>query len=288
MDKLGDLLEALENRLRSRVVGSILIAFLFLNWKSIYFVIFGDVPAVEKFSFVDAHSSSLRTIILPLALGVIASIVLPWVNYLSIKLAAFPEILQRKVRNDSLHQDLIDKLEYETKLEEVKARRRSAVIESAQAGQAAKSIADPEVRDRVEAEFKGIEDITEIPDAIIDEDNVDEDLIDGLTLEQIQSEAFRLGVEINELRELIAEGESQLIALMAEEKSEEERYIRLKNDHDDEDGLKMKLYRAEQMEIFKQRKDDLESSIDYFSQPLKNKVSVLEELEATLSRRYGL
>lgn len=154
MDGLKEILAAFEARVKSKVMGSVILAFIATNWKAIFYVIFEKTNSVTKFQYFDANTTIWTLLFIPLGVGVFLAATLPWVNFLGMKLTSFPDRKQRELKNNSQHLDVIDKLEYETKLQEIKARKQRAIVESAKADEDAKAIVDPEVREQVRQEFE--------------------------------------------------------------------------------------------------------------------------------------
>jgi len=154
MDGIKEILSALETRLRSKLLGSIIIAFILINWKVIFFVIFEQVGAKEKFSFFDDNTSPLSLYLFPVVAGTVFALVMPWVSYLVMFISFSPERKKRELRNNSEHQNLLNKWELNIQLKEFQQREDRIILDRAKMKEDIKKIDDPVVRKDVTEEIE--------------------------------------------------------------------------------------------------------------------------------------
>lgn len=154
MDGFKELIGVLESRLKSRVIGSIIIAFIATNWKVIFFVLFEKVTAAEKFKYFDEHTTPISLFLIPIIAGALFSIIVPWVSYLGMKINSLPEQKQRELRHNATHLDAVSKLKYEEVRNKMQANKEVALIESAKRDSEIKKIEDIDVRNSLEGKIK--------------------------------------------------------------------------------------------------------------------------------------
>ncbi|MCW9042714.1 MAG: type IV secretion system protein [Pseudopelagicola sp.] len=80
MEYLKELYEAWGARVKSNVLGSTIVAFIFVNWKALFFIAFADVRVVTKFNYFDANTSLVTLALLPVLIGFTLSLGLPFIN----------------------------------------------------------------------------------------------------------------------------------------------------------------------------------------------------------------
>ena len=164
METFKEMIAAISNRIKSRVVSSILLSFIAINWKVIFFVLFEPVGSEVKFTYFDANTSPKTLYWLPIAFGCIFAVIAPWLTVMGQLLSYPADKLRKKILNNANHDDLVDKLDYEVKLREYKANKEQALIDEAKRDEVVKSISDPEIRAKLEQQ---IEEEREVEDDLI-------------------------------------------------------------------------------------------------------------------------
>ena len=95
MSTLNEILETFQNRLKSPIVGSIIISFLGWNWKAVLVVIFEtNLSMVQRFEYFDKYTS-FSDYLGPIALGMGFALLLPFINYGAAKIVQEPIQKQR-------------------------------------------------------------------------------------------------------------------------------------------------------------------------------------------------
>ena len=90
MDFLKEYVDGLLTRIRSPIIASISISFALFNWKAIYFLLFAEVPALERLAYVEKHTSSLTAIVAPIFLGIVIALIIPYINWFSARAISIP------------------------------------------------------------------------------------------------------------------------------------------------------------------------------------------------------
>ncbi|WP_417266879.1 hypothetical protein [Celeribacter baekdonensis] len=90
MEFLKELFDEGRARVKSNVFASVVFAFVVVNWKSIYFVVFADATAIEKFEFFDGNTCVLSLYVWPPLIGAVLAIGMPFINNIAHWLVSKP------------------------------------------------------------------------------------------------------------------------------------------------------------------------------------------------------
>lgn len=160
MDFLKDAFDALSQRIRSPFFGSVFLAFVLLNWKPIWYLIFANTSVAQKFLFFDNNTTNWTIYGLPLILGALLSIAWPWLRLLGAWIAVAPTMKLRNMQSDASIDARIHRLQKLAEEENAKEKWQSEVenakIEAAkrlrEANEVSAVTADEIIEDRAEAE----------------------------------------------------------------------------------------------------------------------------------------
>lgn len=149
MEVIKDAFDAFSERIRSPFVGSVVIALLLWNWKLVWYLLFADVPVVDKLAFVESQS---RDLVLPFVtisnwslygvpfiVGIGAAIAMPWVRYVGAEIAKLPNGKLKALQADEARSRRIAQIEGSIAEERAKSALRVAQLEMAQAEEQAKN-----------------------------------------------------------------------------------------------------------------------------------------------------
>lgn len=85
MDAIKDISTAFLQRIKSPIFGSIILAFVVINWKPIFYVIFSNKNVEGRFIYWDkywaADTYCMHAIFGPLIVGIVYSLLSPWVSF---------------------------------------------------------------------------------------------------------------------------------------------------------------------------------------------------------------
>ncbi len=123
---LKDGAEAFSQRLRSPIIGSIILAVLLLNWKALLYLVFADQPVAVKFHFFDMNTTAWTLYILPVAIGVTYAFAVPWVRLAGAWVAKTPTDRLRKLQSDTALDQKIYRSKKEAELEKAEADAEAA------------------------------------------------------------------------------------------------------------------------------------------------------------------
>lgn len=122
LDYFKDVISASGARVRSPMLGSILLVFVLLNWKEFFYIFFAETSAQVRLSYFDANTSYSSLILFPLIGGIALSILYPWLNLVSEHLAKKPIRSLKRLQGEENHLREIYLLENAAKLQEAQAK----------------------------------------------------------------------------------------------------------------------------------------------------------------------
>ncbi len=152
LDLFRDIYDSISQRLRSPFWGYILVSFIFLNWKPLYFLFFADVSVLEKFSYFDETASYASLFALPVLLGVAVALLAPYVSNFGSWWAQEPTAKRRLREIDLAHQLASKKGELLAERDKQRHIVERALLEGAQLDQEAKSL-DDDVREELQSKI---------------------------------------------------------------------------------------------------------------------------------------
>ncbi len=154
LENFKELFDTIGSRLKSRILGSIIIALILTNWKSLFFLFFDSAPTLEKFTFVETQFSVFWSLILPIIIGFFVGILSPWLTYWGALLAEEPSTRRRLIQLKSDQAVLERKQTLEAKLAELSDDQEQRLIERAKRYQDIETqIDDPELVNRLRSEL---------------------------------------------------------------------------------------------------------------------------------------
>lgn len=151
-DFFKQIFSAFSQRIKSPILGYILIAFLILNWKSIFLMVFSDSPILFRFMYVEFNANIWTSYILPVLFGVGAALIGPWVALWAATWTEKPvtkkKFLELKAANKLKTEEL--------RLAEVKNEEVDSEIQRTLQDIQAKQINDVEARKALEGKIDSI------------------------------------------------------------------------------------------------------------------------------------
>lgn len=146
MEFIKDIYEAWGARIKSNVFGSVAIAFILVNWKVLYFLSFADVPVEMKFNYFDANTNWISIYLLPILIGVILALGLPFINDLAHGVVSKPISRVRSRDDEYAHERLKKKNEWEAE----RNRSLELLVEKAEIEERAENIKDEDRREEIQ------------------------------------------------------------------------------------------------------------------------------------------
>lgn len=165
MDGLKELVEAFSARIKSPIIGSIALAFVIVNWRPLFFLLFSGESADSKFLFFSCNTTGYSLYLYPVIAGLIFALILPWVNFLGAKAVEAPITRHRNMQLDATHAEVEKKTRQAIDLETANAEYRRVLLESAKVEQDIKDAKiDDDVRGQLEGKFVESKDMERLTD----------------------------------------------------------------------------------------------------------------------------
>ena len=103
VDFLANLWNAWQQRIRAPFIGSIALSFIAINWKPIWYLLFANATARDKFHFFDNNTSLFSLIFIPVILGIFLALISPWLRLVGTWWTQVPASTMKKIQADSEH-----------------------------------------------------------------------------------------------------------------------------------------------------------------------------------------
>jgi hypothetical protein len=164
------IVDAWGDRLRSPVLGSILIFFVATNWQSLFYLFFADKPVRARLLYFDANTDGWSLYGIPVIGGVFLAIAVPWISLAGAFLAKFPRAILHSVQSSEAQKRRV--LDYELKAKEEEARgafdeaRERRKIDAAKRLDEAEDMS-AELKSEIESDRKAHDTVPQLSDAAI-------------------------------------------------------------------------------------------------------------------------
>jgi hypothetical protein len=149
--------DAWGDRLRSPVLGSVLIFFVATNWQSLFYLFFADKPVRARLLYFDANTDGWSLYGIPVIGGVVLAITIPWITVVGAELAKFPQARLHGVQSSEAHKRRIIEFRLKAVEEDAKAAFEEAkerrTIEAAKRLNEAESVSE-QLKTEIETERK--------------------------------------------------------------------------------------------------------------------------------------
>ena len=158
---MKEFFEAIGQRIRSPFWGYVALAFLAVNWKSIYIIVFADEDPYHKFKFFDANTSIYTLYVVPLSLGLGATLLAPYIANWASWWASKP-VNSRRIRDvDAAHKVLQVKNKFTVEREREKALIEQSLIDKAIRDEQVSRIENDEIKETLDDALTEFRDISE-------------------------------------------------------------------------------------------------------------------------------
>lgn len=151
---MKEILEAIESRVKSPLLGYFTLAFIAVNWKAIFYLLVEDKGAIDRISYFESNTNLFSLLVIPAIAAGIFSIIYPWINYFFLYLCIKPTELRNGLQARSEHNLLIVK----QNLEEIRSAMLSSaereLIERAKRDEELNEIEDQEIKEKLKSEIE--------------------------------------------------------------------------------------------------------------------------------------
>ena len=162
-DWFKEILSAADSRIRSPIIGSVILFFAVFNWRPIFYLLFSEQSVAIRLRFFEMNTNWYNLYLWPGIVGILAAVIAPWIKLIGAFLVANPV---RRLRNMQQDEDLKRRIylmnqsteeeDATSKLEEAKERRK---IEAAKRLEEVSKISNLDTRRKLEGDIRDIRDI---------------------------------------------------------------------------------------------------------------------------------
>lgn len=214
MEFFKEIYDAWGARVKSRVFGSIIVAFTLINWKVLFFLAFDDAKTTEKFTYFDTYTNVFTLYIWPIFLGGFIGLVLPFVNNWTHWFVSKPVSAMRSRDDEYAHERLKKKNEWLVERNRAQELLERQIIDEAKRDEEVAEIADPVRRAEVEEEIGRSRSIEQLKPAVLSEVNLNNAELDESLLEIAPLQAIAISEDAENLLRKIATGPSGRFRLL--------------------------------------------------------------------------
>ncbi|MEH6523164.1 hypothetical protein [Sulfitobacter sp.] len=125
-EHLKQIAEAWGDRIRSPILGSILIFFTLTNWQTLYYLFFADKPVRSRLLYFDANTDNLSLYFWPIVGGVSLAVLVPWISFGGAFLAKLPRSYLHDVQSSEALKRRIVEHRRKSEEEDAKAAEEEA------------------------------------------------------------------------------------------------------------------------------------------------------------------
>jgi hypothetical protein len=123
---LKQIAEAWGDRIRSPILGSILIFFTLTNWQALFYLFFSDKPVRARLYYFDANTDNWSLYFWPVLGGVLLAVLVPWVSFGGAFLAKLPRAYLHEVQSSEALKRRIVEHRRKSEEEDAKAAEEEA------------------------------------------------------------------------------------------------------------------------------------------------------------------
>lgn len=153
---MKEVFSAISDRFKTPYYGYVCLAFFALNWQAIYLLILGEGKPSTKLSAFDTQTSLYSLLVCPLLIGLVISLLNPWVKVLF----AWVEKVPRSRYSDMMSDEEHSKAIYQNKLKQQRNRAEKLdeerLINRAVMDEFVKDLDDGELKEQLVSKLDGL------------------------------------------------------------------------------------------------------------------------------------
>lgn len=153
---MKEILEAIESRIKSPVMGYFMLAFVAVNWKAIFYLVVQEEGVLERIAYFESNTDLTSLLTVPIITSCFISICYPWINYLFLFLCIKPTELKNSLQAQSEHKLLLKKQELEKMRSAILSNAERELIDRAKRDEELDAIKDKEIKERLKAEIDNL------------------------------------------------------------------------------------------------------------------------------------
>jgi len=152
MDGFKEIFEAFHSKVKSPILGSILIATVLYNWKVLFYISFSNTSIADKFKYFDENTGWI-SLLTPIGIGFLIAFVSPFLNWIGAEIAKYP-VYRIRILQEVERGKILDKKQ------ELEAKRldfaKSLLVAAKQEQAEIASIKNEETRNELQKQIDGL------------------------------------------------------------------------------------------------------------------------------------
>jgi len=139
--------DAMTQRIRSPILGSILLAHIAWNWSAYFYLFWAETLVPVRIAYFKMNTDVLSLLVYPIGLVFMIAILSPYIRYVGAKCAKFPDGLIRELQDDQASNRRVNNLKRQAKED---SQKREIEIEKAKQLKVAEEVGGSELVDKIE------------------------------------------------------------------------------------------------------------------------------------------
>jgi hypothetical protein len=144
-----EVIEAVNSRINTPYFGYSILAFLALNWRGFFYLVFSKGKPEEKLALFDAQTDVYTLLIYPLAIGALVAAITPWLRFLFGKIEKKPKEMYENQLLEATHNKTIKQTQLEQSRSDLFAVKEQELIERAKRDDEITDIENPETKEKL-------------------------------------------------------------------------------------------------------------------------------------------
>lgn len=150
MESIQETFETVADRIKSPVIGPIILAYFVFNWKPIYYLIFAEQSVEIRFEYFDRNTDIISCFVLPTFFGLAFALAAPWIAYWFAYLSEKPARKQKEIGEKNAH----ELSKFKSDLQQERSRRETALVDAEiELQEKLKKIEDKEAQNKLKSEI---------------------------------------------------------------------------------------------------------------------------------------
>jgi hypothetical protein len=144
-----EVVEAVNNRIKTPYFGYSILAFLALNWRGFFYLVLSKGKPEEKLALFDAQTDLYTLLVYPLAIGALVAATTHWLRFLFGVIERRPKELVENLQLEAEHKKTIKQTQLEQARSDLFAVKEQELIERAKRDDEVADIGDSETKEKL-------------------------------------------------------------------------------------------------------------------------------------------
>lgn len=125
-DLFKEIWEAASQRIRSPFLGSIVFAFVAINWRALFYLFFAETSVITRLTYFRMRTDLYTLYLAPLVVGLLLALAMPWLKFVGAWIAVKPAAKLAELQSGEASRRRIAELDLKTAEDEALERSREA------------------------------------------------------------------------------------------------------------------------------------------------------------------